>query len=111
MEKIRHTWVQCHTGHSTQYLRFSLGAGVNEIYEGSPEGDYYSGYSFVIRGGENHDRLVSRFIELVQEENKETPGKHRAELITVCQKSIYIAGDGDITGAPKSESPIQFRVF
>lgn len=103
MEKIRYTWVKCHTGHCTQYLRFSLGAGANEIDEGSSVGDYYGGYSFVIRGGENHDKLVSRFIELVQKENKETPGKHRAEVITVYEKSIYIDDNGKITS--NDESP------
>lgn len=94
-KRIRYTWVKCHTGHTTEYLKFKISLGKEyELYpcesDKSRPGDYTGGYSFVIPGGPYHDHLVRKLTYIIQTENIEEPGKHRAEIITVYEESFSL---------------------
>lgn len=95
IKKIRYTWVKCHTGHDTEYLKYKISLG--EEYDPFPclqnksmPGDYTGGYSFIIPGGPYHDHLLRKLTFLIQTENEKEPGKHRVEIITVYEESFKL---------------------
>lgn len=92
--EIKYTWVKCFTGQTTQYLMYheelTKDTCAFPCKEGHPKGEYFSGYSFIIPGGVNHDLILNRLINLILNENKENPKKHNVELITTFIKTVTI---------------------
>lgn len=94
-KKIRHTWVKCHSGHDTEYLKYKISLGEEYdlfpcAYDSRMPGDYYGGYSFVIPGGPYHDHLLRNLTHIIMTENEKEHGKHRVEIITVYEESFTL---------------------